>query len=134
MSVRTKKLLAVGLLLVFVLGAAAAYLVFRPRAQAGGKTVAFTVTHADASVHEFTLCSDAETLGQLLKENALVEGEEGPYGIFVSAVDGESVDSAKEEWWNFTKDGEMLMTGIDDTVIADGEHYEAVFTVGYDVF
>ena len=24
----------------------------------------------------------------------------------------------------FLKDGEMLMTGVDDTMIADGEHYE----------
>ena len=36
-----------------------------------------------------------------------------------------------QEWWCFTKGGEMLMTGVDDTMIADGEQYEATFTVGW---
>ena len=36
-----------------------------------------------------------------------------------------------QEWWCFTKNGETLMTGVDDTMIADGEHYEATLTVGW---
>ena len=46
-------------------------------------------------------------------------------------MDGETVDDAKQEWWCFTKGGEMMMTGVDDSMIADGEHYEIVFTVGW---
>ena len=28
----------------------------------------------------------------------------------------------------FTKNGEMMMTGVDGTAITDGEHYELVYT------
>ena len=50
----------------------------------------------------------------------------------MTTVDGESADSAKQEWWCFSKDGEMLSTGIDGTHIADGESYEITLTVAYD--
>ena len=30
-----------------------------------------------------------------------------------------------------TKGGEMLMTGVDDTMIADGESYEITLTTGW---
>ena len=131
---KTTKIIAVAVLLVLVVGAAAAHFAFTPQAQEGGKTIVLLVTHSDGGTHEFTLHTPAETLGEAMREIDIVEGEEGPYGIFVTAVDGETVDSALEQWWCFTKGGETMMTGIDDTVIADGEHYEAVFTTGYDMF
>ena len=134
MAQKKTKLLAVVLLVVLVAAAAAAYLSLRPEAQAGSKTVVLTVTHGDGSINERTLRTDAATLREAMEEAALVEGEDGPYGLFVHAVDGETVNESDQEWWCFSKDGEMLMTGVDDTMISDGEHYEAVFTVGYDAF
>ena len=50
----------------------------------------------------------------------------------MTTVDGEFADSAKPEWWCFSKNGEMLSTGVDDAPIADGESYEITLTVGYD--
>lgn len=131
---KQKKILAAAGLLVLVAALLTAYFCLRPEAQVGSKTVELTVTHGDGSAAVYTMHTDAETLRAALDELDLLVGEDGPYGIFVTAVDGESVDSANEEWWCFTKDGEMLMTGLDDTMIADGERYEAVFTVGYDLF
>ena len=46
-------------------------------------------------------------------------------------VDGETVNESNQEWWCLTKGGEMHNYGVDDTEIADGEHYEFVFTVGW---
>lgn len=131
---KSKKIIAVAVLLVLVIGAVFAYLNFRPEAQVGDKTVILSVTHADGGSRDFIMKTDAETLGDAMREINVFEGEDGPYGVFVTAVDGESVDSALEQWWCFTKGGETMMTGIDDTMIADGEHYEAVFTTGYDMF
>lgn len=131
---KSKKIIAVAVLLVLVIGAALAYVRFSPQAQVGRKTIVLLVTHSDGGTHEFTMSTQAETLGDAMREINVFEGEDGPYGIFVTAVDGETVDSALEQWWCFTKDGETMMTGIDDTMIADGEHYEAVFTTGYDMF
>ena len=58
-------------------------------------------------------------------EQKLIDAEEGPYGLFVTGVDGEAADEGEREYWAFTKNGEMLNTGVSDTYIADGEQYEA---------
>ena len=31
-------------------------------------------------------------------------------------------------YWAFSKDGVDLMTGVDDTIIADGDKYEITYT------
>lgn len=59
-----------------------------------------------------------------MKEEKLVEGTQGEYGLYIETVDGVTADAANQEWWCITKDGEMLNTSADLTPIADGEHYE----------
>lgn len=129
---KKKSLIAGIVLAVMVLAALFCWKSFAPQAVEGDKTITVEVVHGDGSTKEFTIHTDSETLGAALMEEELLVGEEGPYGLFVTAVDGETVDSAKEEWWNFSKNGEALMTGVDSTMIADGEQYEITFTVGYD--
>ena len=58
-------------------------------------------------------------------EQKLIDAEEGPYGLWVTAIFGEKADDSKNQYWMFYKDGAELPTGISDTYIADGEHYEA---------
>ena len=129
---KKKSLIAGIVLAVMVLAALFCWKSFAPQAVEGDKTITVEVVHGDGNTKEFTIHTDSETLGAALMEEELLVGEEGPYGLFVTAVDGETVDSAKEEWWNFSKNGEALMTGVDSTMIADGEQYEITFTVGYD--
>lgn len=129
---KKKSLIAGIVLAAMVLAALFCWKSFAPQAVEGDKTITVEVVHGDGSTKEFTIHTDSETLGAALMEEELLVGEEGPYGLFVTAVDGETVDSAKEEWWNFSKNGEALMTGVDSTMIADGEQYEITFTVGYD--
>ena len=45
---------------------------------------------------------------------------------------GETVDEGAQEWWKLTKGGEMVNSSADSTPIADGDHFELTFTVGYD--
>ena len=125
MSEKKKKLTLAALLIVLLAVFAAVWLCFTPQGSKLDKTVVFEVSHLDGSRNSFTLMSDCETLGELLAANELIDGEDGPYGLYVKTVDGETADEAQNQWWCFTKDGEMLMTGVDDTVIADGEHSEA---------
>ena len=133
MSKTKKNVLAVVLVAVLALGALLCWKMFAPEGTAGGKTITVEVVHGDGSTKEVSIETESENLrGALEQEEGLVEGEESEYGLFVQTVDGETVDSTKEEWWCFTKGGEALMTGVDDTMIADGEHNEITFTVGYD--
>ena len=125
MSKNKKLIIALIALLVLAGAALLAYFSFLPSAQEGSKTVFFHVTHGDGSGKDFTVSSDGATLGDALKSRGIIQGEEGPYGMFVTAVDGEAAVEELHQWWCFYKDGEMLPAGVDDTVIADGEHYEA---------
>lgn len=109
----------------------AVYMLFGPKAVKGSKTVIFEVINVEAQSEEFTLHTDAEYLGEVLLEEELVKGEKGEYGLFVTEVNGIAVNADNQEWWCFTKDGEMVNTGVDTTPIADGDHFEATLTVGY---
>ncbi len=125
MSKKTKKIIiAVAVLLVLVIGAVIAYRALAPQPVEGGKTIVFEVTHADGTQKEFTISTDSETLRGALDQEGLISGDDSEYGLFVTTVDGETADSSLNQWWCFTKDGEMLTTGVDSTMIADGEHYE----------
>ena len=97
----------------------------------GQKAVGVTVVYADATTDEFSFSTDAEFLRQALEEQKLVEGEESQYGLYVKTVNGVTADEAKEEWWCFTKDGEDVMTGVDSTPVADGDHFEITLKTGY---
>lgn len=85
--------------------------------KAGNKSVTFTVN------------TDKELLGDALTELKLISGDMGEYGLYVKTVNGITADYSKDNsYWGIYKNGEMLMTGIDATKIADGEHYELVYS------
>ena len=126
---KTKKLLAAVLLVVLAAGALLAWLTLRPEAVAGAKTIEVLVIHGDKSEKTFTIHTDAETLRAALDQESLVAGEEGEFGLYILTVDGETADEAQRQWWCLSKNGEMLMAGAEETVIADGEHYELILSV-----
>ena len=99
--------------------------------QAVNKNITVTVVHKDESKKDFAINTSAENLRAACEEQGLIAGDESEYGLYVKTVDGETADDAAQEWWCITKGGEMLMTGVDDTVIADGESYEFTLTVGW---
>ena len=130
-----KAIIAVAILLVLVIGAIIAWIALRPAprtdAQAGQITIVAAVTHGDGSEKEFTISTAETNLRGALEQENLIQGDESEYGLYVKTVDGETADEGKQEWWCFTRGGEMLMTGVDDTEIADGDHYEIVLTTGW---
>ena len=133
MSKKTRNIIiAVAVLLVLVVGTLLVWNHFKPAAQVGTKAIALEVGHGGGSKKSFSTRTDAENLrGALEQEEGLIAGSESDYGLYVETVDGETANMDNQEWWCFTKGGEMLMTGVDDTMIADGEQYEATFTVGW---
>jgi len=97
----------------------------------GSKEVTVTVVHKDKSEKEFTYKTDCKHLGELLKTERLIQGENSVYGLYITTVDGEIADKSKEEWWCITAKGESVMTGVDITPIKDGDQYELTFMIGY---
>lgn len=90
----------------------------------GDKTIMVEVVAEEQSI-TFTLKTDKETLADALTEHALIEGEDGAYGLYIKKVNGITADyDIDQTYWSLSKNGEMLMTGVSSTAIADGEHYE----------
>ena len=133
MNKRTRNIIiAVAVLLVLVVGALLIWGQNKPVAQEGSKTIVLEVVHKDGSTKDFTIQTDAETLRAALEqEEGLIAGSDSEYGLMVETVDGEKADwSVDQSWWCLTKDGVMLDTGVDSTMIADGDHYEFTYTIG----
>ena len=132
MNKKTRNIIiAVALLLVLVIGAVLIWNLNKPDAQEGGKALVVTVVHGDESSKDFSFTTDAENLRTALEEQELIEGTESEYGLYVTKVDGEEADESQQQWWCFSKDGEDLMTGVDDTMIADGDHYDITLKTGW---
>ena len=123
--------LAVAALVVAVAVVLGIYFVTRPAPQQGGKTITVQVVMLEGEPSDYTIQTDEEYLRGALESIDLIEGSESEYGLFVTTVNGVTVDDSKQQWWCFTQDGEMLMTGVDTTPIADGDHFEITLTEGY---
>ncbi|MBQ7778134.1 MAG: DUF4430 domain-containing protein [Oscillibacter sp.] len=103
----------------------------RPQTTDGEKNLTIQVIHSDQSSRTFEVATSAEYLAEALTEQGIVQGDEGPYGLYILAADGETANEANQEWWCITRGGESLTTGASETPIADGEHYELTLMVGY---
>lgn len=126
-----KTMLAVIVLVVLVAVAAVCWFLFRPTAVGGSKTITVDVTHKDGQTNTFEIHTDEEFLRGALEQENLVDGTESDYGLYMLTVDGETVDESQQEWWGYTKSGEMVNYGIDTCPIADGDHYEFTFNIGW---
>lgn len=130
---KNKKLVVIicAVLAVLIAAFAIIYFATREAPAEGAKEITFTVVHADKSEKVFELHTDAEYLGEVLKVENIVAGDEGEFGLYIHTADGETADAEKQEWWCLTKGGEALNTGADMTVIHDGDAYELTFTAGW---
>lgn len=90
-----------------------------------GQTV-FTleVTDAEGQQTSFEIHTDKETVGEALLETGLVAGEDGDYGLYITTVNGVTLDWDKDgKYWAFYIDGEYATTGVDATEVTPGAVY-----------
>lgn len=124
-------LIAAIVLVVVLVAAGLLYMKFKPGTTAGSKEITVKVSALDAGEETFTYQTDEEFLGAVLTANELIEGEDGQYGLFITAVNGVKADDSKQQWWCITKGGEQVNTSADQTPIADGDQFELTLTEGY---
>lgn len=90
----------------------------------GATKFTFTVTDPDGKETAFEISTDKTVVGEALQELNLIQGEEGPYGLYVKTVNGITVDYDTDGmYWAFYINGEMAPTGIDLTDITAGAVY-----------
>ena len=90
-----------------------------------GKTVfQFVVVDKDGKETKFEIHTDKKTVGEALVDLKLIEGEDGPYGLYVKKVNGIKADyDVDKTYWAFYINGEMAMTGVDVTNVEAGATY-----------
>lgn len=90
----------------------------------GATVFDFVVVDKDGKETKFEIRTDKKTVGEALLEVELIEGEDGPYGLYVKTVNGITADyDADQTYWAFYINGEMAMTGVDKTDVEAGASY-----------
>ena len=90
----------------------------------GATTFYFNVVDKDGNETKFEIRTDKTTVGDALLELGLIEGEAGPYGLYVKAVNGITADyDVDGTYWAFYVGDDYGMTGVDLTDIEAGATY-----------
>ena len=114
---------------------AGAYLMLKPKAQEGNKSVTITVVDKEGEKKAYQIKTDAEYLQEAMddaKEEGLTyAGEDSEYGLMVDTVNGEKAVFEKDgAYWGFSMNGEYCNYGIAEQPVADGDAFEIAYTVG----
>lgn len=126
-----KMIIAVVAFVAVIAVMAGLFLATRPETVEGGKTITVTVVHKDGTEKVFEYATDAEYLGDVIVAEGLVNGEEGPYGLYFDTVDGETASwDADQSYWSILIGEEYATVGADGIVLTDGGEYSLVYTIG----
>ena len=107
------------------------WLMNRPETAAGAKAITVTVVHKDRTQKEYAYRTDAEYLGEVLLAEGLADGVQGPYGLEIQTVDGETADwNVDQSYWALYIGQDYATTGADGIVLTDGGKYSLVYTLG----
>lgn len=127
-----KKLLGLGALVVIIVAFALIYGKFSEKPVEGSKKVTIEVINSAEESTMYEVQTDAEYLEQAMNEAEGLEydAEEGPYGLTVSGVNGETaVYETDGAYWGFFVNGEYCNYGISEQPVNDGDAFQIVYTV-----
>ncbi len=83
-----------------------------------------TVVDADGAEIDAEIHTDKETVGEALKELGVIAGEESATGLYVKVVNGITADYDEDgSYWAFYINDVYAQTGVDATVITEGDRY-----------
>ena len=90
----------------------------------GSKVFDLSIVDKEGTQHLYRIHTDEEFVGFAMIEHELIEGEEGPYGMYIKSVLGQVLDYETDKmYWAFYVNGEYALTGVDLTPITEGTVY-----------
>ena len=90
----------------------------------GATQFTFTVVDADGNETTATVNTDAKTLGEALLDLGVIAGDDGDYGLYVTTVNGQTLDYDKDgAYWALYVGDQYATTGVDSTELEPGETY-----------
>ena len=88
------------------------------------KSFKFEVVFADGSSKTYDVKTEKNYVGEALIDEGLIYGEDSAYGLYVMTVCDEYHKYEEDgKYWAFYVGGEYAMSGVDTTLIQDGEVY-----------
>ncbi len=94
-----------------------------------GEKSFFLEVKTDEKSVTFTVNTDAENLEDALVEHKLIDGDKGPYGLYVKKVNGITADyDIDQSYWSLSENNNPLQTGASGVEISGGEHFEFTYT------
>ena len=95
----------------------------------GATVFQFSVEDLEGNKTDFEIHTDETTVGAALLKLGLIEGEDGPYGLYVMKVNGvEAIYEEDGSYWAFYENGQYGLTGVDMTDIDPSVAYSFVQT------
>ena len=130
---KKKVILGSGILVVLIVVMTLIWTNFREKPVEGSKTITIEVIDSKEESQVYELKTDAEYLIEAMeeaKEQGLTyEGEEGPYGLSISTVNGKRADYTLDgAYWSFNVNGEYCNYGVSEQPVEDGDAFEIVYT------
>ena len=95
----------------------------------GEKTITLQVEAEERNV-TFIIRTDEEILENALVAHELISGDKGPYGMYVTRVNGIEADyDENRSFWSLEKDGVQMTTGVSETGVTDGDNFKLVYVI-----
>lgn len=92
-------------------------------------TITVQVVDDKGETKSYTIETAEKYLRGALEQENLVEGEDGPYGLYIKKVNGLSADYATDgAYWAIHEGDAEAMTGVDEIELKDGGLYKLVYT------
>ena len=90
----------------------------------GAANFELTIVDKDGVTHLYRVHTNVGMMGEALTEVDLIDGEQGPYGMYIKSVLGQVLDYETDGmYWSFYVNGEYAQTGIDQTPVEhDGKY------------
>ena len=130
---KKKLILGTGILVILILAMAFIWTNFREKPVEGSKEITIEVVNSKEESEVYELNTDAEYLEQAMEEakdqGLTYVGEEGPYGLSISSVNGERADYTLDgAYWGFFVNGDYAQYGIAEQPVEDGDAFKIEYT------
>ena len=90
----------------------------------GASNFELTIVDKDGVTHLYRVHTNVGMMGEALTEVGLIDGEQGPYGMYIKSVLGQVLDYETDGmYWSFYVNGEYAQTGVDQIPVEhDGKY------------
>lgn len=131
---KSNKKIIIGVIALVALIAvlAGVYFAFSAKPVAGSKSITIEVVNKAQESTVYEVQTDAEYLRQAMEEaeGLTFVGEEGPYGLSISTINGERADYTLDgAYWGFSVNGEYCNYGVDSQPVLDGDAFAITYTL-----